>query len=616
MGEVEHQPHRLGEIAVAIGEHQDAVADPARLAPGFHHEDVVDRHAGDGVDPFGLDLGSTGDKTWQVGVGAGGGERAGDGEEHHLLAREDLVGGQLFDALGGLGAEFGGRNLVINLDRHGSLLGCRDVGWPAGTTAETPGDLIGKPADRGSRQPGFLCRMTPTQGGSLSHTHLYPEHLAALDRFLTDALERAGRKGLGLDGVIFHSGRARTYHADDRPIELRPAAHFRRWVPALDGPEHVVLARPGRRPRVVRVHPTDYWYDTSPPAPSYWEDHVELIQVASFESVREHLGPTARLAYVGDSPQAAGELGIIAEHVEPAALMAPLDWHRATKTPFEVALLEHAAKKGAAGHRGAREVFEAGGTEREVHWAFLESTEQLERELPYETIVAFNAKAAILHYQHKRGPEVAPGQVLLLDAGAAEEGYACDVTRTWVADGIDDVFKSLLHGVDRLERRLVAAVSAGRPYLEIHVEAHRATAELLAASGLVKVSAEEAFESGLTRSFLPHGVGHQLGLQVHDVGGHQTGPEGGKTPPPAEYPFLRNTRTLEPGHVVTIEPGLYFIPLLLDPLRASEAGKAVDWALVDRLAPCGGIRIEDNVVCTESGPRDLTRPFLEGPRGV
>ncbi|NJL29799.1 MAG: M24 family metallopeptidase, partial [Thermoanaerobaculia bacterium] len=124
-----------------------------------------------------------------------------------------------------------------------------------------------------------------------------------------------------------------------------------------------------------------------------------------------------------------------------------------------------------------------------------------------------------------------------------------------------------------LERRLVAGVIAGRPYLEIHVEAHRLIAELLAATGLVKVSAEEAFDRGLTRSFLPHGVGHHLGLQVHDVGGRQTGPDGGVTPPPAQYPFLRNTRTLEPGHFVTIEPGLYFIPLLLDPLRASRRAR-------------------------------------------
>ena len=114
---------------------------------------------------------------------------------------------------------------------------------------------------------------------------------------------------------------------------------------------------------------------------------------------------------------------------------------------------------------------------------------------------------------------------------------------------------------------------------------------------------------------MPHGVGHHIGLQVHDVGGQQAGPKGGKVPPDQEIPYLRTTRVLEPGHVVTIEPGLYFIPILLDPLRAGDEGQAVDWELVDRLIPCGGIRIEDNVVCTADGPRDLSRGHLPGPAG-
>ena len=83
--------------------------------------------------------------------------------------------------------------------------------------------------------------------------------------------------------------------------------------------------------------------------------------------------------------------------------------------------------------------------------------------------------------------------------------------------------------------------------------------------------------------------------------------------PPAEYPFLRNTRILEPGHVVTIEPGIYFIPMLLEPLRQSAEASLVDWPLVNRLTPLGGIRIEDNILCTEGGPVDLTRELLAGP---
>ena len=137
---------------------------------------------------------------------------------------------------------------------------------------------------------------------------------------------------------------------------------------------------------------------------------------------------------------------------------------------------------------------------------------------------------------------------------------------------------------------------------------------MLIEAGVVKTGLEKAVESRLASAFFPHGVGHLIGLQVHDVGGHQAGPEGGEAPPPEEHPFLRNTRILEPGHVVTIEPGLYFIPMLLDPWRNGDKAGVVDWDLVDRLLPHGGIRIEDNVVCTEDGPVDLTRPLIAGPR--
>ncbi|MCP3957143.1 MAG: Xaa-Pro dipeptidase [bacterium] len=446
----------------------------------------------------------------------------------------------------------------------------------------------------------------------MSHGEHYRDHLQILDRYLTEAIEHAGRQGLKMDGVLFHSGRLATYHRDDELIVFRPTPHFRRWVP-LDGPEHAVLARPGRTPLVVRLRPTDYWYDSSPQPVSYWEEAVELVEVGTFDELLGVTGSLDHIAYAGSSPAAAAQAGIPEELVEPEALMAPLDWYRAYKTEHEVGALRVAAKSVAAGHLRAREVFEAGGSEREAHWAYLEAADLLEHELPYGSIVAYDHKAAILHYQHKRGAEAAPGKTFLLDAGGAHEGYAIDVTRTWAREDAHPAFGQLIEGVDAMERELVAMVTSGRPYLEIHVETHRGTARLLAETGVVKIGAEEAFDRGITRTFLPHGVGHQLGLQVHDVGGHQAGPGGGTVAPPADYPFLRNTRILEPGQVVTIEPGIYFTPTLLDPLRAGDDADAVDWDLVDQLIPLGGVRIEDNIVCRDGEPEDLTRHLIPGP---
>ena len=443
---------------------------------------------------------------------------------------------------------------------------------------------------------------------------LYADHLQQLDLWLADAVQRANRAGCSVDAVVFHSGRQEVYHRDDRLVIFQPNGHFRRWVPPLNGPEHVVLARPGAKPIVVRVRPKDFWYDTSPAPESHWETHVDLHEVERFDQVPEVLGKLGRAAFFGEHAGAAAALGMDPSMIEPDALLFPLDWYRATKTEYEVALTRVACQAAAKGHLDAKDRFLAGADERQLHWGFLQATGHLEHEIPYETIVALDAKSAILHYQFKRGPEYGPGKLLLLDAGAGHCGYAADITRTFVRDDIHPVMAQLRDAVDAMERKLVAMVTPGRSYVDIHLETHRQIAGILTELGVLKMSAEQAVESRLTRTFMPHGVGHLIGLQVHDVGGHQAGPEGGDAPPPDGH-VLRNTRTLEPGHLVTIEPGVYFIPMLLEPLRQGDQASAVNWSLVDELIPCGGVRIEDNVLCTGGEPDDLTRGLIEGAGG-
>lgn len=443
---------------------------------------------------------------------------------------------------------------------------------------------------------------------------LYRSHLEQLGHWFGDTIDRAGKAGLALDGVVFHSGRPRVYHRDDEEILFRETAHYRRWVPPQGGPEHVVFVRPGGRVAVVRVLPVDYWFDTTPPAPCYWEDAVELKDVAGFDEVRDALGDGfagARVAYVGDSAEAASELGIGAALIEPDALMAPLDWNRATKTAYEIALTRIACEASADGHLAARACFLDGGSERDVHRRYLEGSGRLEKEMPYGTIVALDEKSAILHYQHKRGAGTTQARNCLVDAGAAFCGYAADITRTLARDDAHPVFHELVRELDATERHLVGMTRPGRSYVDIHLEAHRRCADTLVRLGVLRCSADEALEGRLTRVFFPHGVGHHLGLQVHDVGGHQTTPEGGTTPPPDDH-VLRNTRTLEPGHFVTIEPGIYFIPILLGPWREGEHAAKFNWDLIDQLLPLGGVRIEDNVVCTDDGFEDLTRDLIEG----
>ena len=112
---------------------------------------------------------------------------------------------------------------------------------------------------------------------------------------------------------------------------------------------------------------------------------------------------------------------------------------------------------------------------------------------------------------------------------------------------------------------------------------------------------------GVSSAFFPHGIGHGIGLQVHDVAGFAASDAGGTIPKPEGHPYLRLTRTLAPGMAVTIEPGIYFIDMLLDELKAKGLGDTVDWDRVAAFKPYGGIRIEDDVVCTDGAPINLTR---------
>ena len=436
--------------------------------------------------------------------------------------------------------------------------------------------------------------MTP-----LSLTELFADHVAERQAKLEAALEATG-----FDALIVSSGEPHIYFADDQAAPFHTVAHFRHWCP-MDGPHHVLRLEAGKKPFLIRYAPEDYWYEPASVDEPFWLAQFDVVEAGTVDAVWEALDRLPKAAYVGNETARAEGSELT---VNPENLIARLDWDRAYKTGYEIQCLDEASALGAKGHVAALAAFAAGGSELDIHYAFVQAMGVCEAELPYPSIVAMNEKAAFLHYETKRS--LREGKVLLIDAAAAVRGYASDITRTHVAEGCDPRFTELRDGMERLQQQLCRDVKPGLPFGELHQEAHEKIAELLVASGVLRASCEEAVSEGYTRPFFPHGLGHHLGLQVHDVGGHLAGPDGRIEPPPDAYPYLRNTRTIDPDQVFTIEPGIYFIEMLLRPFREGEASGRFDWDLVDQLMPCGGIRIEDNLVVTEDGHRNLTRAYL------
>ncbi len=180
------------------------------------------------------------------------------------------------------------------------------------------------------------------------------------------------------------------------------------------------------------------------------------------------------------------------------------------------------------------------------------------------------------------------------------------ITRTYAGADARE-FGVLIEAVDEAQREFASMVCAGQSYPDLHVHAHHVLALILRDQGFIRMSPESAVESGVSSTFFPHGLGHGIGLQVHDVAGFQESERGGTIPKPKGHPYLRLTRKLEAGMVTTIEPGLYFIDMLLAELKQKPAAKDVAWDKVDAFRRYGGIRIEDDVVCTDGDPENLTR---------
>jgi len=199
---------------------------------------------------------------------------------------------------------------------------------------------------------------------------------------------------------------------------------------------------------------------------------------------------------------------------------------------------------------------------------------------------------------------------LLIDAGAQFRGYAADITRSYAATA--GAYADLVAATDEAQLLLCDEIVAGRDYRDVHLTAHRLLGDAMHRLGLIKVPGEEAVDLGITGTFFPHGIGHLLGLQVHDVGGVLADSAGHERQRPKGHPHLRLTRILEPGVVVTVEPGIYLIDSLLAAAYADARRGQIDWSMVEALRPFGGVRIEDNVVATATTPENMTRDAFAG----
>ena len=428
---------------------------------------------------------------------------------------------------------------------------------------------------------------------------LYPAHINELQTRAKNTLIREN-----IDGLVIHSGQEIKVFLDDYGYPFKVNPHFKHWLPLCDVPNCWLVVKADAKPMLIYYQPVDFWHKVVKLEDSYWNEFFEIKILTKASDVDQLLPYDKRgLAYIGAHIEVAKALGF--ELINPEEVLNYLHYHRGYKTAYEHECLRDANRLAVKGHSAAKAAFLAGASEFDIQQTYLRSINHTNNDTPYGNIVALNENTSILHYTALERNKPTQHRSFLIDAGANFHGYAADITRTYSAK--KDQFAELIERMNALQLAAVDGLKPGCSYVDLHCTTYRKIGELLQDFGLITVDADAAIAGNVVNAFFPHGLGHHLGLQTHDVGGFMADERGTHISAPEQHPFLRTSRVVEVNQVFTIEPGLYFIESLLNEIKQSKHADMVNWSLVEQLMPYGGIRIEDNIIVHQTYNENMTR---------
>lgn len=286
---------------------------------------------------------------------------------------------------------------------------------------------------------------------------------------------------------------------------------------------------------------------------------------------------------------------------------------RAYKSAEEIEQMAKAVNISRKLHLKAREMCRSGVIESQISGALHEIAIGEGGQFAYPLIITINGQTLHNHYY---GNTLQKGQILLVDAGAeAPSHYAGDITRSFPVDGkFTDQQREVYSAVLTAENNAIANSKPGVSYMEIHENAMIDLAEGLKGMGIMKGDMTEAVALGAHAMFCPHGLGHMIGLDVHDMEDLGEDAVGYSDTITRSDQFgkksLRLGRNLEKDFVFTVEPGIYFIPELIDIWQSeNKFSDFIDYSTLAQFQGLGGVRIEDNVLITNSGSEVIGKPI-------
>jgi len=439
---------------------------------------------------------------------------------------------------------------------------------------------------------------------------------------------RAAAGDIGEGAVILlQGGSENSVYDTDTNWDYKQESNFQ-YLFGVKEPDCLGLLRVSDAKAVLLISPLDEDYQKwcGPNKPPAWFQSAyavdEVANVSDAKAVLESLGAKEVLVLRGgenlDSglklpePSFEGKESFTISEKGSQALWDNINECRTIKSEEELKVMQYVNDVSSHAHIESMRVARRAGQREHLAEATFKYQAMLRGcfRTGYSCICGSGRRSAILHYGHPAEPNsevVASGSMRLLDMGAEYHGYTADVTCSYPVDGrFSEQHRAVYGAVWAATLAVEMALKPGVDYKDMHRLSQRTMLEELKSSGLFVGSVDDMMAAGLMSYFMPHGLGHQLGLDVHDVGGYAPGVT--KKDDPSIKENLRLGRVLQEGMVITVEPGCYFIDYLVEKALADQACAAFinRDRLFDLWRAVGGVRIEDDVVITATGCRVLT----------
>lgn len=394
------------------------------------------------------------------------------------------------------------------------------------------------------------------------------------------------------DAVLIHSG---------EPIQ-KPGG-LDSTYPFLPHPSYFWLTLRRRETEVLLYNKDLGWIEFHKEISNeeiFWEGEKNDILVSSsgkniktLESFLENQH-FSRIFHLGQAKDASSEA---------FELRTFLDQTRRKKDDSEVRLIRHIAEIANTGYQKIMSVLKPGMTERELQIAYeSEIFRNGAHTVPYESIVGSGSNAAILHALPSQ-KLIKENEFVLVDAGADVFDYCVDVTRTFYSSGeMSSQHKDLYSIVLKAYHECIAMSKAGVFWRDVHIHSAKVITEGLLQLGILQGNLSDLIEKEIVSLFYPHGLGHLVGLRVRD-----TGQEENLNPKTYFGARLRVDLELEENHLITVEPGCYFMPAILENTHQQKKFyDDINWTELRKWYDIGGVRIEDNILIKKGGNENLT----------